>query len=223
MTRQSCVGLLLVYLALASSARAAVLQVNGDGLLTGATGVSLNGTLYNVEFVDGPCATLFDGCDSVSDFTFTTDVDALAASTALGDQLFLDVAGVGDFDAHPSHTLGCTTNLACLTLTPYAFTDQGGLWASTFKNYGPAFTDSANFFEFINFKPDTSSLQTDLGLTGLVYARWTPADANVPEPASLTLVALGLAGAAARRHVLRSMQRRKRVTHVVPGARLRSR
>jgi len=56
--------------------------VNGSGILTGATGVNVGGTFYNVEFVEGTCAALFDGCDSVNDFDFTMEADAVAASRA---------------------------------------------------------------------------------------------------------------------------------------------
>ena len=77
---RSCLALLLVTFALRSSADAATLLVSGSGILTGATGVNVEGTLYDVEFVDGTCAALFDGCDSVNDFTFSTEADALVAS-----------------------------------------------------------------------------------------------------------------------------------------------
>jgi len=43
------------------------LIVNG-GQLEGATGVDVGGTLYDVEFLDGTCVTLYMGCDSVDGF-----------------------------------------------------------------------------------------------------------------------------------------------------------
>ena len=71
MRSRSCLALLLVTFVLRSpSLDAATLIVNGNGILTGATGVNLNGTLYDVEFVDGTCEALFNGCDSFEDFTF---------------------------------------------------------------------------------------------------------------------------------------------------------
>ena len=36
--------------------------------LQGATRVDINGDLYDVEFVDGGCPALFDGCDDASHF-----------------------------------------------------------------------------------------------------------------------------------------------------------
>ena len=91
----------------ASSAHHAILIVNGSGILTGATGVNVNGTLYDVTFVDGSCVSLFDGCDSVSDFDFSSADDAGDASQALLNQVFLDGPD-GNFDSAPQElTFGC--------------------------------------------------------------------------------------------------------------------
>ena len=74
---RACLGTFLVLLALASPADAATLLVNGSGILLGAEGVNVGGTLYDVEFVDGTCIALFDGCDlAADDFTFTTQAAA---------------------------------------------------------------------------------------------------------------------------------------------------
>ena len=127
MRSSSCLALLLVTFVLRSSADAATLLVNGSGILTGATGVDVDGTLYDVEFVDGTCVALFDGCDSVTDFTFSSEADALAASQALLDQVFLDTAQ-GDFDADPGLTSGCinTTFGVCEVWTPFGFGELAG-------------------------------------------------------------------------------------------------
>ena len=67
------------------------LVVNG-GQLDGATGVEVDGTLYDVLFMDGTCIALFNGCDAVSDFTFQTQAAALLAATALLNDVFVDGA-----------------------------------------------------------------------------------------------------------------------------------
>ena len=56
-------GLLCVF---SVSSLAATKIIVGDQL-TGANGVNVNGSLYNVRFADGTCVAIFDGCDSVSD------------------------------------------------------------------------------------------------------------------------------------------------------------
>jgi hypothetical protein len=47
--------------------------------------VDAGGSLYDVEFVDGNCQALFNGCNDSSDFLFPTASDANAASQALLD------------------------------------------------------------------------------------------------------------------------------------------
>ena len=73
------VGLVLM----ASGAQAATLNVV-DGQLMGASGVIVDGTAYNVQFLDGTCIDLYDGCDEVSDFTFQGLSSATAAAQATG-------------------------------------------------------------------------------------------------------------------------------------------
>lgn len=47
---------------------AATLLVNDDGILTGANGVNVGGTFFDVRFATGTCIELFSGCDEVEDF-----------------------------------------------------------------------------------------------------------------------------------------------------------
>ncbi len=83
-----------------TSVHASALLVVSGGILTGAKGVDVGGTLYDVEFMDGTCVALFNGCDNpATDLTFTTQADALAASQALLDQVFLD-GGPGQLRLH---------------------------------------------------------------------------------------------------------------------------
>src|SRR5690606_7201977 len=69
----------------AAETRAAVLLVDLTGPspeLLGATGVAVDGALYDVLFVDGSCIALFDGCDAPTDFAFTAQAAAEAAAQA---------------------------------------------------------------------------------------------------------------------------------------------
>ncbi|MGD2173732.1 MAG: PKD domain-containing protein [Gammaproteobacteria bacterium] len=61
----------------------ATLIFDSEGRVTGATNVPVLGQELSVEFRDGTCASLFDGCDEESDFFFTTEGTANEASRAL--------------------------------------------------------------------------------------------------------------------------------------------
>ena len=115
MSLSSFAAALLAVFALAypMSAQAVTLNVDsGTGQLLGATEVDVDGVLYDVDFVEGSCVALFDGCDSTSDFTFTTSTAALAAANALQSQVFTDTVA-GNFNTEPELTFCCYDIASC--------------------------------------------------------------------------------------------------------------
>ncbi len=116
-------GLLVLFATLLFTAPSMVFAgpvVDSTGQLTGATSVIVNDVSYNVEFLDGTCVDLFDGCDDLSDFTFTTVTEATAAAQALLDSVFQD-GPHGLFDTNPSLTNGCSDAAECDALIPFGF------------------------------------------------------------------------------------------------------
>jgi hypothetical protein len=103
---------------MAGGAQAVNLRVIG-GELHGASNVLVDGSLYNVQFRDGTCVDLYNGCDDASDFTFQTLASATLASQALLDQVFVDGAS-GNFSSSPDLTFSCGPDPSyCFVFTPY--------------------------------------------------------------------------------------------------------
>lgn len=187
------IGMFVVCLLAASLAQATpILIVNGSGQLTGATGVDVEGTLYDVEFVDGTCAAVFGVCDQAF-FTFTDSFSSFMASIALLEQVFIPAND--PFDSDPSLTQGCSAAEQCIVVTPYdviTVDDDPIVSATAAVNYALLGIDEEVHTSFLA-EIDLQSLQA------FTWARWEESEvAPVPEPASLVLVAAGLAIVARR-------------------------
>ena len=155
-----------------------------SGILMGATEVSVGGNLYDVQFVDGTCAEVYGVCD-VAHFTFKTQSDAEAASTALLSAVFLD-GFLGNFDSSPDLTFGCASISECRVITSYgAINATTHLGALAINRRGPTPPDIVG-------STNVSSAADTTASPFLVYAVWTPSLLVVSEPWSITLLGFGL-------------------------------
>lgn len=175
-------AIIISLLSLAMPLNAAILEVNGDGKLIGATNIDVGGTLYDVSFVEGTCISVFSGCDSAADFTFQTAELAELASQALIDQVLL-----GDFDSNAGLTYGCTDNaFLCYLTTPYALNGNEAEAKAAGNTATAKFLSNRFYF---------SDYDTSIDGAG-VYAVWSGSitPVPVPVPATAWLFGSGLLG-----------------------------
>jgi len=190
----------MLFLIYSTSSYGVVLNIDGGNLL-GASGVNVEGTLYDVQFLDGTCIELYNGCDQNSDFPFTNTSDlndvalGSAAMSALLEQVFIDSA-LGLFDTNPGLTNGCISLFGCRIDTP--------LWVNGAGSLGMlnAFNSNAVESSFPNDETGSGGGGSDIEdyhpLSNAtedlkVYAVWSQA-AVVPVPASFLLLGSGLVG-----------------------------
>ncbi len=152
---------------LASTVYAEPTLVFNGNILIGANGVSVNGVLYDVRFVDGDCATVFTVCDAAH-FHFDDEEDAEEATDALKDLVFID-QGAHPLNSQPNLTLGCAGNSGstqCEIWTPYEI--QPGLI--------PGSTTPVPYIKFVNLRNSANPL-----FDTIYYGRQLPEHADLAQ------------------------------------------
>ena len=146
------------------------LQVNGDGQLMGATGVDVDGTLWDVVFDDGPW-----DFSSGTGLPASTKEEADLFSQALLDQVLVDSA-LGLFDSDPEMTNGCFNLNECILFTPY-LVDGGTTYFSLAFNRRAEGT----LGDLVRDVPGLSGLSGDFSdATNWTLGDWTPSSTTPP-------------------------------------------
>lgn len=183
---------------------APILQIDGNGQLTGASGVNVSGSLYDVMFIEGTCLDVFNGC-TLDDFTFKNAGSAKKAAKALLETVFLDSV-LGNFDTSPLLTLGCeplasSKKNICRPSTPYKKRKGVNIRARDAGNHAKEKKDKVRLQKYTQTVDLTTKEKH-------VWAYWTPSDsvslstsqtqllppAPVPEPSTMLLLGSGLVG-----------------------------
>jgi hypothetical protein len=184
--------------ALSSSAPTTAQQliVNGSGQLTSATGININGTLYDVTFSVGSCDDAYSGCNA-TDFTFSSAADAQAAAQALLDYVFVD-GPAGQFDSAPTLTAGCLFSNTCRAAVPYGL-GMDNLGEPVVLSMLAANNSAGSVFADAVFAVG-DEFHYDATNDAQIWTHFTLENA-VPEPATwaLMLVGFGAIGGALRR------------------------
>ena len=183
-------GIALIWmLSISGNAIGATLVTDIDGKLMGVDGIDVNGTMYDVDFVEGSCYTLFAPCLTDDVFTFNIN-EAVDASWALKNQVF-EIPEWSFYDSMLTMTNGCEGALfSCTIFTPYS---------AGADNMGNAmFVNGDGLFDFNNVTTCGNCYKADntADMPGAVYAIWEEVGgpSPVPVPAAVWLFGSGLLG-----------------------------
>ena len=160
--------------------------------LNGAFNVNVDGTLWDVRFTEGIFGSVFPD-SNVPEERISSEADAF--SFALADLVLLDSNG-RTFNSSSDAILGCESILECNILTPWGANPDVypvvRVWVNGYNDLDSSFADRGIG---VAMRYDDTT-----GDAVRVWAVWERKDVvDVPAPATILILALGLIGIEARR------------------------
>jgi len=160
-----------------------------DGVLIGASNILIDDTYYDVAFVDGSAEDVFTDDSGDVNILFSTYDEALAAATALAEQVF-----TGEYDTNPDLTNGVSENYAVVLSLYEDSPSSMVIYSVACVNADTEEDDFISAFIYLYNYDTTFCSQT-------VFAVWSlsddssPDDASeVPVPGAIILLGSGILG-----------------------------
>ena len=158
---------------------------------TGVSGLLVGSQVYNVSFQQGSCLDVFEDCDDAGEFDFADSASARAAAEALADYLT-----VNDYFWPYYIPTGCS--ISCFIRIPFAVDITPDPVFPDFPFIDVLFWEIADTGGFENWFVGDDRDEYYSDPFDRLYARFTLVS-EVPLPASVLLLAGGLAGLGALR------------------------
>jgi hypothetical protein len=207
-------GLLLSLSAFVNIAQATLITNTGpEGEIQSISNVDINGTLFDVTFSDNSCASIFNGCDATSDFQFATNSEALDALTSLLNQILSDPVVSSLVFNNARGPFGFDDCNGCFLVIPatviptslFQVNDVFGATATVSllqSGFAAGVDPTTNVAQNSSESRLFATTSADENLFNDRFLTFTAVQvADVPEPSTLAILALGLLGFSMRRQV----------------------
>lgn len=202
------IGISLLFIVLVCSSAFSATLIVEDGQLMGAENVYVDGNYYDVAFIDGTLAELYNGADEITDFTlyYSNDATDKAYLAGLAAEALLEQVFVGLYDAQPTlingvYTYDAGTTAAARVVVPYSCYSNGGVDVATVWKWSSEYNDNQSIaYSGLSSTWDSSPTEGSEKYDTTVMSVWTLAEtSSVPVPSTILLLGSGLLSLAGMR------------------------